>query len=191
MNAYIRTLICVLLFAFCTHSKAVLLEYNLTNIANNIYQYEYTVTNTSIIEGLWEFTVYFDQLLYTALGIPAAHPIPDGWDGVLIQPDPTLPDDGFFDALALGVPLGLNESIGGFVVQFEWLGIGSPTGAQSFDILDAGFNLIGSGFTPLSASIPEPEIFSFMLIGLMIMWMKYVQRSHHKENTYSQKLSLK
>ena len=41
------------------------------------------------------------------------------WDVIAVQPDPALPADGFFDALALSPGASLSDP---FAIAFVWLG---------------------------------------------------------------------
>lgn len=69
---------------------------------------------------------------------------PANWDAVSIQPDPGIPDDGFYDAKSSLLGISPDNSLGGFGVQFEFFGVGVP-GSQRFDIIDpVTFNSIAN-----------------------------------------------
>lgn len=148
-------------------AHAVLIEYSVTGLGGSSYQYDYSVINDDL-PVVEEFTIFFDVGLYESLSSPAA---PATWDPLVIQPDPGLPDDGFYDALALGAPIGLGETLGGFSVVFDWLGAGTP-GEQSFDIVDPfTFATLASGVTTpaSSSSVPTPGAFVLMLVALGLL----------------------
>src|SRR5690606_36000186 len=99
-----------------------------------------------------EFTIQF-QLGSSANLLVAESPA--GWDSLVVQPDAGLPDDGFFDALALGAGIVSGAGLGGFAVSFDYLGAGTP-GPQAFDIVDPGtFATLASGTTTATA-VPAP-----------------------------------
>ena len=111
---------------------------------------------------------YFDLGIYENLSISAS---PADWDGIAIDPDPLfLPDDGFADWLALGAVIGLGETLGGFSVQFDFLGADPPgPGAQFWEIVDpVTFDPLASGFTALVA-VPEPSSITLLAFGLFLI----------------------
>ena len=82
------------------------------------------------------------------------------WDELVVQPDPILTDDGFYDALATGDGIAQGASFAGFTAQFDWLGTGEP-GAQLFEIIDPDtFETIYSGQT-----VPEPTALTLLMLG--------------------------
>ena len=92
--------------------------------------------------------------LYDNLSVTT--PLAD-WDEIAINPDASIPDDGFYDAIALVAGIAPGDTLSGFSVQFDWLGAGTP-GNQFFDVVDSGtFDVLESGETVLaSAPVPEP-----------------------------------
>lgn len=151
-----------------------------SQLLDDRWQYAYTIDNDtgSAIEGL---TVYFDIDRYLNLEITgnANEGTIDAWDGFSAQPDPQLPDDGFADWLALGLPLDNGKVLGGFTVAFNWLGAGLP-GNQFFELyrLEPGnfdFDevvVIEGGFTtplhasPPPAAVPIPGSLALLLAGM-------------------------
>lgn len=142
--------------------------YEVNNLSGNTWESTYTVTNelpTTIIE---EFTIYFELRQYENLLITAS---PVDWGGLEAQPDPGLPDDGFADWLAftIGASIDPGETLGGFSVQYDFLGTGSP-GSQFFEIVDPfTFDVLSEGFTqPLSlVTVPEPTTLALFGLGLV------------------------
>jgi subtilase-type serine protease len=115
-----------------------------TNVSGATWEYSYAVSNDSLASAIDHFTVNFDLGLYKNLNPISA---PTGWDIVSFDPDPLLPDNGVYDALALsgGVTSGLTVS--GFRIKFDFFGSGTP-GSQGFKIYDAlNFTLLDSGVT--------------------------------------------
>ena len=143
------------------------ITYTTSFIAGITWQYDYEVENTGSTGGdIEEFSIYFDLGLYENLSISAS---PVDWDGIAIQPDPFLPDDGFADWLALSVGIGIGETLGGFSVGFDFLGTGTP-GAQFWEIFDFDFDIVASGTTELGAvAVPEPSSITLLAFGLILI----------------------
>ena len=139
---------------------AAQIQYSLTNINNNVWQYDYTVNNTTLASDIEQFSIVFDIDQYTNLSTSLT---PAGWDALVLQPDADIPDDGIYDALALGSGIGLGEILGGFTVEFEYLGAGIP-GAQAFTIVDRNtFATLESGTTV----VPLPGALWLFMSGLL------------------------
>jgi hypothetical protein len=166
--AALGVLICAIAAA---PSRAAIIEYDVTNVIGSTWRYEYFVTNDTLPTPINELTIWFDLGLMADLSNASA---PAGWDSLVIQPDPLLPDDGFYDVLALGAGIGLGETLGGFFVEFSWLGAGTP-GSQLFDVVDANtFDILESGMTvlrerdPGPVDVPEPGSAGLLLAGAMM-----------------------
>ena len=150
--------------------SATTITYGVNNVSGNTWTYSFEVFNDSLSLDLEEFTVFFTLNTYQNLSMVS---VPSGWDPLVIQSDPSLPDDGFFDALALSaggiVPGG---SRAGFIVQFDFLGSGIP-GNQAFDVVDpTSFVTIDSGITqPTVVPLPAASwLFGsaiIMILGVM------------------------
>jgi hypothetical protein len=124
-------------------------SYTATDISGSTWEYNYTVTN-NLSANLGEFTTFFTLGLYTNLQVVSA---PGNWQGgggaLAINPDPSLPADGFFDAQASDAGLAAGASQSGFSVEFTYLGTGTP-GAQLFNFVDSSsFATLESGNTTL------------------------------------------
>jgi hypothetical protein len=146
---------------------ATQIVYDATNLGGNTWEYVYTVHNDTLASAIDELTIFFDLLLYENLAVAAA---PAGWDAIAVQPDPGLPDAGFYDALALGGGIGAGEILTGFSVRFDFLGAGAPAG-QAFAIVDpVSFAVVESGTTQQAAAgVPEPGTIAVLGVGLLLL----------------------
>lgn len=153
-------------------SRAVLIEYQLTDLGGGQFQYDYTVTNNSLAAGLEGFSVYFDVDSSSNLLVNDS---PVDWDSIVFQPDPLLPDDGIFDTFYLNMPLALGETLGGFSVVFDWIGQLAPS-EQFYDIFDINFDIVASGTTlDINRQVPVPEPSPLLLlgVGLLVSLVKF------------------
>jgi hypothetical protein len=160
---------CILLLASASTARATLVEYETSNVSGNTWRYDYTVTNDSLSRSIDELTIFFTLGLYENVNFGGA---PAGWDALVIAPDPNLPDDGFYDALALGSGLAVGATLGGFYAVFDWLGSGTP-GSQSFSVFDAlTFDTLDVGFSvpraaPPPTPVAEPHTLSLLIIAML------------------------
>ncbi len=134
-------------------TQALSLLYDVKPVSGNTWEYTYTADNTASATTVEEFTTYFDYTSYNSLNSTAT---PTGWDPLAIQPDPGLPDDGFYDALSTTGGLAQGEKQGGFTVQFNYTGNDIPSG-QYYEVVDpATFAPLFSGTT--TRSMPDPIV---------------------------------
>lgn len=167
----IKSFVGLFVLLFSGSAFADTITFTVDNIAGNTWEYNYTVANTGSTGGdIEEFTIWFDLGLYENLSISGSPSI--DWDGLAIQPDPGLPDDGFADWLAFGPGIADGDTLGGFSVIFDFLGTGTP-GDQFFDIIDPfTFDLLFSGITELGdvvTPVPEPTAASLFALGLLLI----------------------
>jgi len=133
--------------------------YEAAELGSGRWQYTYEVTNISLTPAIEEFTIWFDFGSFDNLSVDTLDPPAGNWDEIVIQPEPVLNDDGYYDALVLGVGIGIGESVSGFSVSFDWLGSGEP-GSQFYEIINPDtFETLDSGWT-----IPEPA--TLLLLGI-------------------------
>jgi hypothetical protein len=111
------------------------------------------------------FSIEFDLALYSDLEDPPGTPNAD-WDVIVLQPDPGLPDDGIFDALALTEGASLADP---FTISFVWLGAsGNSPGPQPFSIneFDSEGRFISTLMTGDTVLIPEPSTAQLVALSL-------------------------
>lgn len=153
-------------------SHAILIEYEALDLVNttpdaDLWQYNYYVSDRDFLTDQG-FTIWFGLGLYGQLA-----PVSAGleWNTLAAQPDPLLPDNGFYDALAQVDHASLASP---FSVQFFWLGNAAP-GSQVFDLYDLSSGTLvatGSGNTVLRGitPVPLPASLWLMLSGIAAVW---------------------
>jgi hypothetical protein len=161
----LAVLLVLCVIAGMSPARATVIEYELTSLGGDQWRYDYFVHNDTLGTSLDWFSLFFDLGDYEDLSGEIA---PLGWDPLIQQPDPGLPDDGIFDLFAStgGIAAGATES--GFSIVFRWLG-GATPGSQRFDVigLDPGAPL-ESGITVRrpGAAVNEPRSLALALLGL-------------------------
>lgn len=178
-----RSFVCFRIFSFLassillaavTTAQATTILYAVTPLGGNGWEYSYSVDNDSLSSNIEEFTIYFELGDFENLRSPQA---PTEWDSMVIQPDPLLPDDGFYDGLSNTLSIAPGETLAGFTVQFDYLGAGVP-GSQYFEIFDAtDFSVLDSGMTTV---VPIPA--AVWLLGSGIFSLFFVARRTKKRN---------
>jgi len=140
----------------------VTVAYDAAQLSASRWQYTYTVDNTALGQPVNEFTIWFGHDAYGNLTLATLNPPAAAWNELVIQPDPLLSDDGYYDALALagGIPVG--GGVSGFAVTFDWLESGTP-GAQPFDIVDP------QTLQPLFSGTTTPEPAGLLLAALAVL----------------------
>lgn len=147
--------------------RAAVLEVELTDLTDlvvgeDLWEGVYRVSSVSFLAGQG-LTLYFPHGEYSQIS-DALPPVSGDWDALTIQPNTGLPDDGFFDALALVDSPSLADP---FRLRFLWHGSGTP-GEQVFETYDTsgGFAVLESGAT--AVVVPEPAHVT-MATGLLIL----------------------
>ena len=146
-------------------ANATVINYSATdltdvNIGEDLWQYSYTVSDNAFAADTG-FTIYFDLGLYDHLDPAPTAPNAD-WDIFTWDPDPSLPDDGAYDAYALVDNASLADI---FNVSFVWLGGISGPGSQFFEVYDGlTWGVLESGSTAAGAA-PVPEPATMLLVG--------------------------
>lgn len=133
---YHFTCLVLLLTAYSAHAAVV--EYNLTSLGDNSYQYDYTISNDgSLGPGVdikW-FAILFDPALYdeNTLTIATPEPLNSDWDQLILGSGLLIP--AAYDVFARSSGIVEGTPLAGFAVQFDWLGAGLP-GSQAFEVYD-------------------------------------------------------
>lgn len=139
----------------------VAIEYALTELGGGRWQYTYDVTNDALVLRIEEFTIWFDFGSFANLTVTTPDPPSSNWDELAVQPDPLLGDDGFYDALSLAGGIDVGQTVSGFAVTFDWLGVGRP-GSQRFDVVDP------DTFQPIYTGRTTPEPAALALLAIML-----------------------
>ncbi|WP_064042033.1 hypothetical protein [Methylomonas koyamae] len=160
----------ILFFIGVNSSSAASVSYEITNILGSRWQYNYSVYNNSLANDIEEFLIFFDHNAYANLTVGGT---PINWDPLVIQPDALLPDDGYFDVLALGSGIVPGTSLPGFLIEFDYLFSGTP-GSQYFEVRDSiTFDLLETGNTVLTnGSVPEPNSIFLLIIGFVPLFYR-------------------
>ncbi|AXY02912.1 PEP-CTERM sorting domain-containing protein [Vibrio alfacsensis] len=147
-----------------SHASATVITAELTNTSGNSWQAEYAVENNTLGASIEEFTIWFDLGLYENISVSST---PSSWDPLVVQPDPGIPDDGFYDVLALGSGISSGSSLDGFAITFDWIG-GNSSMSQLFEVVDPNtWAVLDSGNTIIvTTSIPEPSSIILLLLGI-------------------------
>ena len=155
----------ILVFTVVNPSIATTINYEITNILGNRWQYNYSVYNDSLTSDIEEFLIFFDHNAFDNLAVVDS---PLNWDPLVVQPDSSLPDDGYFDILALSSGIAPGTSLSGFLIDFDYLYSGTP-GSQYFEVRDStSFDLLETGNTVLvSGNVPEPNTMFLAIIGIV------------------------
>ncbi|WDE07247.1 hypothetical protein SG34_010355 [Thalassomonas viridans] len=161
-------LVAALLLTGSLSTHATLITSDLVQLDANTWQSTYKVTNDTLPFDIEEFSIYFDFSLFENLVATGA---PPDWDPLVIQPDIGLPDDGFYDALALAAGVIPGGMLSGFMIEFDYLGLDLPP-AMPFDILDPfTFDILDSGevtFTSITQlPVPAPAPLGLLALGLI------------------------
>ena len=167
MRELLSAVVASFLLGVCAPATATRVLYDLTALSpSGRYEYSYSVINDTLGIPISEFSIFFPFGLFTNLG-PISTPA--GWDPITLDPAEILgaPVDGLYDALTSKVPIAPGATLGGFSVEFDWIGADKP-GPQAFDIVDPGtFEVLDSGLTHLAVSVPEPGVLLLLAIGLV------------------------
>ena len=152
-------------------SHATKIEYQAKDLTDttpgeDLWQYTYWVSDYDFLQD-YGFTIYFDCYDVESVDPEGVVSAPNlGWSVLTWNPDPSIPDDGAFDALALVDHASLSDP---FTVQFVWKGSGSP-GSQYFVVYDGQtWETLDSGDTVQRspAPVPEPTTFLLLTVGLL------------------------
>jgi len=155
-------------------AHAALIQFEATNVADtepgeDLWQYSYQVSDF-IFNTDFGFSIFFDPSLYRSLQEPPPLVNAD-WDIIVLQPDPVIPDNGLYDALALVNGASLADP---FTLGVAWLGgPNTSPGPQPFQVneFDSQGNLlrvVESGQTvPVGQPVDEPPTSLLIAAGIL------------------------
>ena len=176
MMKCVKLLLACSVLGFALPGQANPIFYEVTNLGGNTWRYDYTLGNETA-DPIDSFTVFFALNVFENLAVLSS---PASWDSFVAQPDPFLPDDGFFDTFDLTF-FGVNpgETLSGFSVGFDFLGVGTP-GSQPFDVnpfgtISSGVTRLGSGGDP--TPVPAPSTLILLVLGLGCLLVRRLRRS--------------
>jgi hypothetical protein len=139
------------------------ISFEVSELGVGRWQYEYTVENVGLMEGIGQFTIYFDYEKYSDLQVTTSGPLAGTWDEKFWNSTPGLGLDGAYDGQAMQFMIGPAMTASGFSVSFNWHGSGVP-GSQDFDKLDPVTQAtIDSGWT-----VPEPASMLLLSLGVIL-----------------------
>lgn len=156
-----RAAVAIAALALSGAGWAASISYTATDVADatpgqDRWQYSYQLQGP--IDPGATFVLTYGNASYADLQLLTS-PLPANLDvPPLTQPDPLLPADGLVyitDFTGAG---------GDLVVEFTWLGTGTP-GAQSFDLVDANGNPVSTSSTVAAGTTPVPEPGMAWLLG--------------------------
>lgn len=165
MRLLVRSIAAAIVAIGASAVQAGVIHYTATHQSGDRWRYDYAMTTLPGESAPAELTVWFPRALHADLEMLDA---PAGWDGLVVQPDPLLPADGYADLLDTGSGADDGSTTMRWSVGFTWLGTGTP-GAQPFDVVDpVSFRVLSSGFTaaldgPGDGSVPVPS--TLLLVG--------------------------
>ena len=195
MKKYLK-LATALFFVACLiqTASAAAIDYNLTNISGNRWQYDYTITN-NLSENIFSFSIWFGSpdfddayLSYGDLVISADSIVWAGWDvdGWNQEEYGTapysyiIPGQVFAESLdPTSTWLTPDESLG-LSVSFNWLAAGTP-GSQFYELFGSDYDLLVDGYAQGGGDMqPVPEPQTFMLLGTGILGLAAYYRRNRK-----------
>lgn len=162
---------------------ATTIAYDAVDLADSIpgedlWAYIYRVGGFDFASGQGFFT-RFEREAFAALSLPRGNELP-GWDQIVIQPDINLPDDGFFDALAVAG----NPSLASpFVVHFVFLGPAPFPASQEFTVYQVSSpggipDVLETGYTQPAVSVPEPAEDLLFLTAAALLCCRWALKTY-------------
>ena len=101
-----------------TDVRAQTISYMATDVSGITWDYNYRITNNTA-STISEFTIFASLGQYANLSVASS---PSSFNSLVVQPDPAIPADGYFDAQANSAGLADGATLSGFAMQFTYLG---------------------------------------------------------------------
>ncbi|OXU14184.1 PEP-CTERM sorting domain-containing protein [Sedimentisphaera salicampi] len=156
-----KSLSAILIFlsaAACSGQMIAEIQADYSNISGSRWEAEYAIYNSGT-EQISELTIWFAYEDYANFEITTADP--QGWDELIIEPEPLTESGAGYDLLNISAPLTAGGELSGFSLEFDYAG--SSPAQQSFEIINPNtFETLYEGQT-----VPEPATIGlFALAGL-------------------------
>ena len=160
---------CVLGLGRPAVAAPLVIQYQATDLVDlvageDLWRYDYSLSGFDFLANQG-FSIQFDPAQYGPL--ESALPAHAGWDILTTIPDPSLPDAGLYDALALQDHAPLSNP---FSATFVWLGGPlSVPGSQLFTVYqlaDDG-SYLATLQTGVTSPVPEPSSLLLISAGLV------------------------
>lgn len=149
-------------------ASGTVIGFDVTALGGNQYRYDYTITNDTLGAPLTLFDIHFAPSLYleSSLTIVSAPALAVDWNESILTSAPGF--SALYDVSALNGGIGPGDILGGFAVEFEWLGGPDLLAGQTFEIFDPiSFSLLETGITTTTQPIPAPATLWLVGTGLL------------------------
>jgi hypothetical protein len=176
MSKSVSALLVVFALLGSTVASAIEVDFATVSLGGNNYRYEYLIRNDGSLgpgTAIQLIDLSFDPALFeeSTLTSVSAPSLAADWTQSFLASAPGV--SAAFDLYTAGPGIAVGGQLGGFAVEFHWLGSGAP-GGQAFDVYDPGsFALLGQGMT---TPVPEPETWAMMAIGALMIGLRRRQR---------------
>lgn len=137
------------------------ITYVSTAQGGGVFEHRYTIDTTGLDTTFDQLSLFFDENQYASISIQQA---PTAWDAIVVEGDPFLASDAFFDAI-FGQTYDINTPlIDTFTLQVT-PAPGMPQRDQYFQLLQSdSTTVVAQGFTSRVTTVPVPEPASLALV---------------------------
>lgn len=136
--------------------------YTVTSLGGGSFEYAYMLSGYNLLTGD-DLAIYFP--LATSANLTDLGTGGTDYSTFVFQPDPNLPADGEYDAIANGDDPNASTVLD---AAFVYSGTGIP-GAQAFTLYDPNYNVISTGET-MAAPTPEPSTLLLLCSGILAIY---------------------